>query len=61
MLTYSKVRGKLLGKVLHLSCVDLVVKVDKVAPVLLTLWVMCGWCAGGQDVATVVFITCNQQ
>lgn len=42
--TYPRGQGKLLGKVLHLCRVDLVVKVDKIAPLLLKgSWIMCGW------------------
>lgn len=37
-LTYSRGGGKLVGKVLHLCCVDLVVKVNDVAPLLLPRW-----------------------
>lgn len=61
-LTYPRVQGKLLCKVLHLCCVDLVVKRDKIAPLpLWRSWIMCGWCIGGRDVVPVVSIICNQQ
>lgn len=40
--TYSRGWCKLLGKALHLCCVDLVVKVNKIAPLLLPRsWIMC--------------------
>lgn len=60
--TYSRGWGKLLGKALHLCRVDLVVKVNEIAPLLLTRsWIMCWWCVGGQEAVAVVSIICNQQ
>ncbi len=60
--TYSRVWGKLLGKFLHLCCVDVVVKVNKIALLLLTRsWIMCCWRVGGQDAHAVFSIICNQK
>lgn len=60
--THSGGGGKLLGKVLHHCHIDLVVKVNKIAPLLLPRsWIMCWWCVRGQDAVAVVSIICNQQ
>lgn len=44
---------------LHLCRVDLVVKVDKAAPLLLIgSWIMCCWLVGSRDAAAGVSIIC---